>query len=198
MIRRKPQYYIYRVKLLIISPFIQFFCQIKLLYWGVLIGKQVRFLGNISVRNLNKISIGDHTRILSGRRNLVGADIRTSFETGQNGEIIIGRNVGISNSVFISQSKIQIGDFVYIGGGTRIYDNDFHSIDKKTRLLDPLNIPTSPVEICEGAFIGGHCIILKGVRIGKNSVVGAGSVVTKSIPDNEIWAGVPAKKLRCL
>lgn len=48
----------------------------------------------------------------------------------------------------------------------------------------------------DGAFIGGNSIILKGVKIGKNSVVGAGSVVTRDIPDGEIWAGNPARKIR--
>lgn len=55
---------------------------------------------------------------------------------------------------------------------------------------------TSPVVIKDGAFIGAHCIILKGVTIGENSIVGAGSVVTKSIPDGEIWAGNPVKFIR--
>ena len=55
---------------------------------------------------------------------------------------------------------------------------------------------TKPVEIREGAFVGAHCIILKGVTIGKEAIVGAGSVVTKSIPDGEIWGGNPAKFIR--
>ena len=54
----------------------------------------------------------------------------------------------------------------------------------------------APVVIEDNVFIGARCIILKGVTIGENSVVGAGSVVTKSIPANEIWAGNPAKFIR--
>ena len=49
-----------------------------------------------------------------------------------------------------------------------------------------------------GAWIASYAIILPGVTIGKNSVVGAGSVVTKDIPDYEVWAGVPAKKIKDL
>ena len=50
----------------------------------------------------------------------------------------------------------------------------------------------------EGVFIGGHCTILKGVTIGMNSVVGSNSLVTKSIPNNEVWGGNPAKKIKNL
>ena len=57
---------------------------------------------------------------------------------------------------------------------------------------------TKPVIIKDGAFIGADGIILKGVTIGKKSVIGAGSVVTKSVPDGEIWAGNPAKFIRKL
>ena len=53
-----------------------------------------------------------------------------------------------------------------------------------------------PVVIKDGAFIGAHTIVLKGVTIGERSIVGAGSVVTRSIPDYEIWAGNPAKFIK--
>lgn len=52
------------------------------------------------------------------------------------------------------------------------------------------------VELCDYCFIGANTVICNAVRIGKNSIVGAGSVVTKDIPDNEIWAGNPARFLR--
>lgn len=51
---------------------------------------------------------------------------------------------------------------------------------------------TGIIHICSGAFIGTNTIICNTIRIGKNSIIGAGSVVTKNIPDNEIWAGNPA------
>lgn len=54
----------------------------------------------------------------------------------------------------------------------------------------------APITIEDHAFIGAHSIILKGVTIGKCSIVGAGSVVTHNIPEHEIWAGNPAKFIR--
>lgn len=54
----------------------------------------------------------------------------------------------------------------------------------------------APVVIGNDVFIGVKCIILKGVTIGDGAIIGAGSVVTKSIPANQIWAGNPAKYIR--
>lgn len=65
------------------------------------------------------------------------------------------------------------------------------------RKIDP-GIKSKPILIKEGAFIGAHAIVLKGVTIGKYSVIGAGSVITKDIPDNEVWAGNPARFIKKL
>lgn len=197
-LKRKPQYYLYKITLEFRKPFIHYLCKLKFRYWGVKLGSGVTFLGFSRVLNLNIIQIGDNTRIISGTRNNVGRNNKTIFETGQDGIIIIGQNVGISNCTIISQNCIQIDDQVYIGGGSRIYDNDFHSIDRKIRIEAPNIIPSAKIHIMEGVFIGGHCTILKGVTIGMNSVVGSNSLVTKSIPNNEVWGGNPAKKIKNL
>ena len=84
-----------------------------------------------------------------------------------------------------------------MGGGTKIYDTDFHWLNLEERINQPGG-KTAPVIIKDGAFVGADCIILKGVTIGKRAVIGAGSVVTKSVPDGEIWAGNPAKLIRKL
>ena len=77
----------------------------------------------------------------------------------------------------------------------KIYDNDFHSVEYSNRMSRPdTHIRRGKILIKEGAFIGAHSIILKNVTIGKRSVIGAGSVVTKDVPDGEIWAGNPATK----
>ena len=85
-----------------------------------------------------------------------------------------------------------------IGGNVRIYDHDFHSLDFQTRrgAEDQLQIQTRPVEIGDDVFIGANAIILKGVTIGARAVIGAGSVVSRNIGPDEIWAGNPARMVR--
>lgn len=141
------------------------------------------------------IIIGEETRINSGiRYNPIGGDNQTIFATKEEGNIIIGNNVGISNSTFVARKKIVIEDDVMIGGGCKIYDNDFHSINYESRMMKPdMGIVSKPIVIRRGAFIGAHSIILKGITIGEKAVIGAGSVVTKDVPSGEIWAGNPAK-----
>lgn len=90
---------------------------------------------------------------------------------------------------------MKIGNHVLIGGGVQIYDNDFHAIDYRDRGSNEV-IKAAPVVIEDYAFIGANTIILKGVNIGKGSVVGAGSVVSKSIPSGEVWAGNPARFIK--
>ena len=74
-------------------------------------------------------------------------------------------------------------------------DTDFHPLDPTTRKEGLKNAAASPVYIMKNAFIGGGTIILKGVMIGENAVIGAGSVVATNVPDGEIWAGNPARKI---
>ena len=130
--------------------------------------------------------------------NPIGCPQPCSFFVDNDSEIIIGDNVGISQTALISHCSIQIGKNVKIGGGTSIYTTDFHSLDATIRASkdDQKNRICRPVVIKDNVFIGAHTIVLKGVTIGENSVVGAGSVVTKSIPANEIWGGNPAKFIK--
>lgn len=84
-----------------------------------------------------------------------------------------------------------------IGAGCRIWDTGFHALDVEKRLSGDTGVSV-PIKIKRGAFIGANSTILKGVIIGENSIIGTGSVVTKSVPDNEVWAGNPAKFIRKL
>lgn len=145
------------------------------------------------------MTIGENFAMNNGiKGNPIGCYEKCTFFEDRGCDIIIGDNVGISQSVLISYQSIRIGNNVKIDCGTCIYTTDFHSLGPVTRAGkdDMKNRKSAPVVIENNVFIGAKCIILKGVTIGENSVVGAGSVVTKSIPANEIWAGNPAKYIR--
>lgn len=108
-------------------------------------------------------------------------------------KIKIGDNVGISGATLNAATSITIEDNVSIGSGCLITDTDSHPIDYTSRVNnDDSKTNTFPIIIEEGAFIGARTIILKGVIIGKHSVIGAGSVVTKSIPPYSVACGNPA------
>lgn len=111
----------------------------------------------------------------------------------------IGSNSGMNGAMIYCSMKIIIGNNVKIGGGTRIFDTDFHSLEylsRRTATTDKLSAKQSPVIIGDDVFIGANCIIGKGVKIGDRSIIAAGSVVTKSVPSDEIWGGNPAKFLK--
>lgn len=153
--------------------------------------------GIIYIFNKGIISFGDGVKINSGRfPNPVGGALNTIISVDPDAELSIGNNVGISNAEIVVKKKVTISDEVMIGGGVKIYDSDFHPINYNERKMTPNEGVSKPVFIKRGAFIGAHSIILKGVTIGENSVIGAGSIVTQNIPDNEVWAGNPAKFIR--
>jgi serine acetyltransferase len=111
-----------------------------------------------------------------------------------------GPSIVVRDGVFIGRGcefnirkKIIIGNGALIASGCTFIDHD-HGRDPTTGALND-QCPGAPIEVGEGAWVGAKCTILKGVRIGRNSAVGAGSVVTKSVPDGEIWAGIPACRL---
>lgn len=156
-----------------------------------------KFVGNGRIRirgRARKFQVGNDVRIISSRKyNPLGGVEYTLFALGSDSEVVIGDGVGISNASFRIVKGIQIDNNVNIGGDCKFYDSDMHSIEYHYRMESPdTHIKSAPIHIKEGAWIGAHCIILKGVTIGARSVVGAGSVVTRNVPDNEVWAGNPA------
>ncbi len=157
-----------------------------------------RISGKLFVAGGGTLKLGKKVRLNSClAANPIGGDSRIILSVSENALMQIGDHTGISNSALVCKENIYIGKNVYIGGGVKIYDSDFHSLNVDTRVSREHDVPkTAPVYISDGAFIGAHSIILKGVHIGLNAIVGAGSVVSKSIPENEIWAGNPAKFIK--
>ena len=110
-------------------------------------------------------------------------------------EIFIGNDVSINNNCSIeSLSKVTIHDNVLIGINCAILDNDGHDLAIEKRFSGTPKF--AEITIKKNAFIGDNVTILKGVAIGENSVIGNGSVVTKSIPANVVAVGNPAKIIK--
>lgn len=111
-------------------------------------------------------------------------------------EITIGSGSGMTGAALIAAERITLGKNVTIGSNSLIVDLDFHPLNATEREINPKSSAVKPVLIEDGVFIGTRSIILKGTRIGKNSVVGAGSVVSGSFPSDVILAGNPAKVIK--
>jgi len=175
--------------------------RLKLAGNGVSYGKKHNYKGVpfLKVDRNAKCIIGDYFSCNSGISNPIGRGSGTFIVVAAGASLSIGSHVGISNTAINCYEQIDIGDHVKMGGGVVIYDTDFHALDYQTRAVRQLDLAqkkTLPVKIENHVFIGAHSTILKGVTIGARSVVGACSVVTKSIPSDEIWAGNPARFIR--
>ena len=108
--------------------------------------------------------------------------------------VSVGKNFYANyNLVLLDSGKITIGDNVMIAPNVSFYtvDHPIHPSDRSTYLEQ-----SKPITIENNVWIGGNVVILKGVTIGENSVIGAGSVVTKNIPKNSLAFGNPCKVVR--
>lgn len=114
---------------------------------------------------------------------------------GHQGRIDIADSVLICPGVRMdSASEISIGEGSMLAAGAYITDADWHDVYDRTQAIGQ----TAPVALERNVWIGDGAIVCKGVHIGENSVIGAGSVVTKDIPANVIAAGNPAKTVKKL
>lgn len=132
--------------------------------------------------------------------NLSGLFQRTIIVARYGGKIEIGEHCGISGSTIYSWDSIKIGSYTRIGANCKIIDNDFHPVELKYRHkgLNKEHTRRKPIVIGNDCFIGANSIILKGTTLGNNVIVGAGSVVHGTWPDNCIIAGNPAKLVKRL
>lgn len=152
-------------------------------------GENVFISEKASIYRPENISIGDNVRI----------DDFAVLSAGNEG-ITIGSNVHIgSHCSLIGKAEIILEDYVSVSSGTRIYSSSDNfsgeylagaTIDEKLR-----NIRSEKVKICKYSTVGAACVILPDVTIGENTAVGAMSFVSKSLPSDSIYAGIPAKLL---
>jgi len=192
--------HIYYRKLSLIRFFSTVYCRFLFRFIGVKIKKGSEFYGIpfIFFYSGSKIEIGENAKFRTARiSNLIGINRRTTISTQcENAQIIIGNNCGFSGVVIGARESITIGNKVMVGANVLITDNDWHSMDPNDR---ENGIPESkPINIADNVFIGYSSSVLKGVSIGKNSIIGANSVVSRDIPENVIAAGNPCKVIKQL
>ncbi|WP_347988535.1 acyltransferase [Methylomonas sp. AM2-LC] len=151
----------------------------------------------VSLSPNSKISLGKDVVLCSNSHfTALGVSRPVILRTLRpNASITIGNDTGMSGVAICAAVSIQIGANCLFGADVQIFDTDFHKITADNRRHDdnPDHIAAAPIIIEDNVFIGAGSKIMKGVRIGQNSVIGAGSIVSKDIPPNSIAAGVPAK-----
>ena len=142
----------------------------------------------------SSIKIGKKFTVVSkDSHNSFGIIQRANVRTVSHGaQIIIGYNVGISGCTISASKRIEIRDHVMIGSGAIIADSDAHNVDPVKRRNGELS-ESRPVVIEDNVLIGANATVLAGVHIGKNAIVGAGSVVTKDVLENTTVVGIPAR-----
>lgn len=172
---------------------------------GIKYGKNMKILTRISVIGGGNITIGNNFFFTSGEAiNPISSNLRGAILTDNSKATIqIGDNVGMSSTRMWIHDRLTIGDNVNIGACVLIIDTDCHETDYRVRnhSLPPSTeegqyVKSAPVTIEDDVWIGAHSIILKGVTIGARTIIGAGSVVTKSIPADCIAAGNPCRVIK--
>jgi len=167
-------------------------------WWKIELGKSAQFYGlPIMQRHpTGKIVIGSHATFRSAEwSNSIGINRRCYIEAGRQAKITIGDQCGFSGTIIAASQSITIGNRVLCGGNCTIVDTDRHPLDPISRASNKM-AESAPIVIEDDVFLGINVVVLKGVRIGRSTVVAANSVVTHSLPAHVLAGGAPAKVLR--
>jgi acetyltransferase-like isoleucine patch superfamily enzyme len=161
-----------------------FFLKIR----GLQVGKDSQ-IGNITCNWPNKLILGTECEIQDG------VDFRIWHPFDDYSFIKFGNKVFIGHDCeFVCNEKIIIGDNCLIASKTTL-NNTGH--DYRIGInINSQPITSKPIILEDDVWIGTSCVILQGVTIGSGSIIAAGSVVNKSVPANEVWAGVPARFIK--
>lgn len=178
-----------------INAFVSFLLFVRLWFWKII----------VSVRGgqiMRGTKIFERVKIFSSKKAPVRIGEKCTLQTGailaaaDCGSITLERNVYLGEyTVISSRGKIHIGENTIIATHVFIvdFDHQFKNADIPIHLS---GYDCSRVEIERDCWIGAGSLILKGVRIGEGSVIGAGSVVTRDIPAYSIAVGVPARVIK--
>lgn len=159
---------------------------------GVEIAENVRMQGKpiVSLARNSRVQIGARCVLCSDSQfNALGINHPIVIRTLRQGaEIVVGEDTGMSGGSICAASSIRIGAGCLIGANVTLADTDFHAINPVNRRYNnnPDEIAVAPIVVEDNVFIGANAFILKGVTIGKDSVVGAGAIVTRNVPPGSI------------
>ena len=149
------------------------------------VGHRARVYGAPRITNMGEIRIGD-------RFIFFNQTVRSELVTHPGGCIEIGHGVFVNYGASISAHRlVRIGDGAQLGSYACLMDNDYHQVEDRDKPGE-----SKPIILGRNVWLGVRVVVLKGVTIGDNAVIGAGSVVTKDVPANCLAAGVPAKVIR--
>lgn len=141
-----------------------------------------------SLADVQSNSIGSNTTIWQFtvvlNNAVIGSNCNLNCHVFVENDVIIGNNVTVKSGVFLWDG-IRVEDNVFIGPNTTFVNNKM----PRSKQFPDKHIGAY---ICENATLGANCTIMGDIKIGKFAMIGAGSVVTKDVPDYQIWYGNPA------
>lgn len=180
----------------LVYPWLRILFFLKGMPWG----QGWRFYGApiIQKHRRSQMRFGSGLQLRSTvRSNPLGPNRPAILATWQAGAVLeIGSNFAMTGGTICAAERILIGNNVTVGANSTIIDTNFHPLDFEHRNRFSSDGETALVIIEDNVFIGMNCLVLKGVRIGQGSVIGAGSVVTQDVPSGVIAAGNPARVIR--
>lgn len=190
-----------RIKCLFFINIMPSINRIKLQAFSIEYNKNCRIMApcTIITGRTSQVSIGKNFRLVSSDLINPLCKNKACINVSENACLLIGDNCGMSSPTIWVQKSVKIGNNVNFGGGCLLFDTDAHSLNylhRRNGITDMANRIDKEIIIDDDVLVGANTIILKGVHIGARSVIGAGSVVTKDIPEDSIVAGNPAKVIK--
>jgi len=173
---------------------------LRLRFGAAQVGKDVRVIGPLKLRGPGSVVLGDRVVVISSdRANSLEARGPTLIRTlSPAASIVVGNDTGISSASISAIRRIVIGQGVLVGSGCIITDTDHHYVEvpegiRRRYAGIPEGRHDDEVFISDDVFLGARTIVLKGVRIGQGAVIGAGSVVSRDVPEYVLAAGNPCR-----
>jgi len=152
----------------------------RLRYRRLRIGRDVRFVGRLRLQQGTELVLGDRTRV-RGRVIVNGG-----------GRVEVGPDSLLNGCWILAGELVELGERCLVSD-CGITDSDFHNADPALRHVPALPSTRSPVHVGCNVWLGAHALVLKGVRIGDDSLVGAGAVVRHDVPAGVVVTGNPAQ-----